>query len=103
MEATAAGSAPGGGARLFQDPRHRHPGWAYLHKAITAMVIGCLASAAGGLLFLLRWVGVMEASASLASSCISMGLMLVVMGLVWIPVLKEKHRRKRYSQGGNDL
>lgn len=66
------------------------------------MAIGCLASAAGGLLFLLRWVGVTEASASVASSCVSMGLLLLVMGLVWIPVLKEKQRRKWYSPGGND-
>lgn len=103
MEATGAGSAPEGEARLFEDPDHRPPGWAYLHKAITVMTLGCLASVTGGLLFLLRRVGVMEASASVASSCVSMGLMLLVMGLVWIPILKEKQRRKRYSQGGNDL
>lgn len=99
MEAAGAGSAPDEDARLFEDPR-RPPGWAYLHKAITVMAIGCLASAAGGLLFLLRWAGATEASASAASSCVSVGLMLVVMGLVWIPVLKEKRRRKQYSQGG---
>lgn len=89
----------GGDEGLLQD---RPPGWAYLHKPLTVVAIGCLASAAGGLLVLLRWAGVMEASASVASSCVSAGLMLVVTGLVWIPVLKEKRRRKRHSQGGND-
>lgn len=102
MEGAGGGSAPEGDARLLQTPHQRPPGWAYLHKAITVMVIGCLASAAGGLLFLLRWAGAMEASASVASSCVSVGLMLVLTGLVWIPVLKEKQRRKRYSQSGND-
>lgn len=103
MEAPGAGSAPAGDAGLFLEPQQRPPGWAYLHKAITAMVVGCLASASGGLLFLLRWVGVMEASSSVASACVSMGLMLVLVGLVWIPVLREKQRRKLYTQGGNDF
>lgn len=74
-------------------------GWAYLHKPIIVMVMGSLMSAAGGLLFLLQSLGVTEASRSVASACLSIGLMFVVMGLVWIPILKEKHRRKRYSRG----
>lgn len=97
MEVSEAGSAPDGEAGLFLDPQQRPLGWAYLHKAITVMAIGCLTSATGGLLYLLRWVGVMEVSTSVASACVSMGLMLVLMGLVWIPVLREKQRRKLQS------
>lgn len=74
------------------------PGRAYLHKPITVMVMGSVMAAAGGLLFLLRSLGVSEASRSVASACMSIGLMFVVMGLVWIPVLKEKQRRKLYTQ-----
>ncbi len=75
------------------------PGWAHLHKPIIVMVMGSLMSAAGGLLFLLQSLGVTEAPGSVASACVSIGLLFVVMGLVWIPILKEKLRRKRYSQG----
>lgn len=63
------------------------------------MVMGSLMSAAGGLIFLLQSLGVTEASSSVASACLSIGLMFVVMGVVWIPILKEKQRRKRYSLG----
>uniref|UniRef100_A0A665TWV8 Uncharacterized protein n=1 Tax=Echeneis naucrates TaxID=173247 RepID=A0A665TWV8_ECHNA len=73
-------------------------GMAYLHKPIIVMVMGSLMSAAGGLLSLLQSWGVTEASTSVASACLSIGLMFVVMGLVWIPILKEKQRRKRFSQ-----
>lgn len=48
MEAPGAGSAPDGDAVLFLDPQQRPPGWAYLHKAITVMAIGCLTAAVGG-------------------------------------------------------
>ncbi|KAG7506743.1 hypothetical protein JOB18_014537 [Solea senegalensis] len=74
------------------------PGWAYLHKPIIVIVMGSLMSAAGGLLVVLRSWGLTDASNSVASACLSIGLMFVVMGLVWIPVLKEKQRRKHYSQ-----
>lgn len=70
------------------------PVWVYLNKPITVMVMGSLMSAAGGLLFLLQSLGVTEASRSVASACLSIGLMFVVMGLVWIPILKEKQRWK---------
>ncbi|KAM3592480.1 uncharacterized protein V6R79_019688 [Siganus canaliculatus] len=72
---------------------------AHLHKAIIVMVMGSLMSAAGGLLFLLQSLGVIEAAGSVASACLTIGMMFVVMGLVWIPILKEKQRRKGYSQG----
>lgn len=75
------------------------PGWAYLHKPIIVMVMGSLMCAAGGLLFLLQSLEVTEASRSVASACLTIGLLFVVMGLVWVPILKEKQRRKRYTQG----
>lgn len=104
MEAIGETSFPddSGSQSLCPDP---HTGaavaqsWAYLHKPIIVMVMGSLMSAAGGLLFLLQSLGVTEASSSVASACLSIGLMFVVMGVVWIPILKEKQRRKRYSMG----
>lgn len=104
MEAIGETSFPddSGSQSLCPDP---HTGaavgqsWAYLHKPIIVMVMGSLMSAAGGLIFLLQSLGVTEASSSVASACLSIGLMFVVMGVVWIPILKEKQRRKRYSLG----
>uniref|UniRef100_A0A3Q3KYU7 Phosphoinositide interacting regulator of transient receptor potential channels n=1 Tax=Mastacembelus armatus TaxID=205130 RepID=A0A3Q3KYU7_9TELE len=75
------------------------PGWAYLHKPIIVIVMGSLMSATGGVLHLLQSSRESKASRSVASACLSVGLMFVVMGLVWIPVLKEKKRRKEYSYG----
>uniref|UniRef100_A0A3B4EZ48 Phosphoinositide interacting regulator of transient receptor potential channels n=1 Tax=Pundamilia nyererei TaxID=303518 RepID=A0A3B4EZ48_9CICH len=79
--------------RLFR------PGRAYLHKPIIVIVMGSLMSVAGAVLLLLQYSGVTEASRSVASACLSLGLMFVAMGLVWVPILKEKERRKRISQG----
>lgn len=102
MEVTGETSFPDDSGSLCPDPRSGSAvasGWAYLHKPIIVMVMGSLMAAVGGLLFLLQSSGVTEASRSVASACLSIGLMFVVMGLVWIPILKEKQRRKRYSQG----
>lgn len=63
------------------------------------MVTGSLICAAGELIFLLRSPAVTAATRSVASTCLCIGLMFVVMGLVWIPILKEKQRRKKYSWG----
>lgn len=102
MEAIGETSFPddSGSRSLCPDPgAAAAPGWAHLHKPIIVMVMGSLMCAAGGLLFLLQSLGVIEASHSVASACLSIGLMFVVMGLVWIPILKEKQRRKLYSEG----
>ncbi|KAI3364959.1 hypothetical protein L3Q82_001125 [Scortum barcoo] len=104
MEATGDTSFPddSGSQSLCPDPHTgaaAAPGWAYLHKPIIVMVMGSLMSAAGGLLFLLQSLRVTEESRSVASACLSIGLMFVVVGLVWVPILKEKQRRKRCSLG----
>lgn len=92
----------GGSCALSPDPDTRaavSPGWAFLHKSIIVMVMGSLMTVVGGLLFLLRSLAVAEAPRSVASACVSIGLLFVVMGLVWIPILKEKRRRKLFSRG----
>lgn len=104
MEAIGETSFPdGSGSQILCPDPHAGtavaPGWAYLHKPIIVMVMGSLMCAVGALLLLLQSLGVTEASGSVASACLSIGLMFVVMGLVWIPILKEKQRRKRFSQG----
>lgn len=75
------------------------PGCAFLHKSIIVMVMGSLMSAVGGLLFLLRSLADVDVPRSVASACVSIGLMFVVLGLVWIPILKEKRRRELFSRG----
>lgn len=98
MEAIGETSYPDQSQSLCPDPHAGAavaPVWAHLNKPITVLVMGSLMSAAGGLLFLLRSLGLTEASRSVASACLSIGPMFVVMGLVWIPILKEKQRRKR--------
>uniref|UniRef100_A0A3Q3E1M2 Uncharacterized protein n=1 Tax=Hippocampus comes TaxID=109280 RepID=A0A3Q3E1M2_HIPCM len=70
--------------------------WAYLHKSIISIVMGSLMSAAGVVLFLLQFCKMVQAG-PVASACVSVGLMFVVVGLVWIPILKEK-RRRRFSK-----
>ncbi|CAK6961694.1 hypothetical protein L3Q82_001125 [Scomber scombrus] len=104
MEAIGETSFPddSGSQSLCPDPHvgaRVAPGWSYLHKPIIAMVMGSLMSAAGAILFLLQSSGVTEAPRSVSSACLSIGLMFVVVGLVWVPILKEKQRRKGYSQG----
>lgn len=102
MEASGQTLYPDESGGLRPDPHTTAAatsGWAYLHKPIILMVMGSLMSAAGGLLFLLQSLGVAEATRSVASACLSIGLVFVVMGLVWSPILKEKHRRKRYNLG----
>ncbi|XP_043959107.1 phosphoinositide-interacting protein-like [Gambusia affinis] len=86
---------------LCSDQSSAGPAWAFLHKPIISLVMGSLMSAAGALLLLLRSAGV-SASRPVASACLSVGLMFVAVGLVWIPVLKEKRRRRRLSQGLED-
>lgn len=77
----------------------RTQGCAFLHKAIIVIVMGSLMSAVGGLLFLLHSLEAADVPRSVASACVSIGLMFVVLGVVWIPILKEKQRRKLYSRG----
>ncbi|KAK5850541.1 hypothetical protein PBY51_001412 [Eleginops maclovinus] len=86
-----------GRQRLFPDSAGASV-WAPLHKAIIVLVMGSLMCAAGGLLYLLLSLGVTDTSRSVASACLSLGLVLVLMGLMWIPVLKERQRRKGYCQ-----
>ncbi|KAJ7984732.1 hypothetical protein DPEC_G00357810 [Dallia pectoralis] len=69
------------------------PRWAYFHKPIIVMVMGALMLGTGAVLFLLHSSGVMDAPHSTAPVCLSVGMMFIVVGLVWIPILKDKQRR----------
>uniref|UniRef100_A0A8C5GFJ5 Uncharacterized protein n=1 Tax=Gouania willdenowi TaxID=441366 RepID=A0A8C5GFJ5_GOUWI len=66
----------------------------YLHKPIIMMVMGSLVSIVGVILYLVQSPGMTESARSVASACLSIGLMFVVVGLVWVPILKEKHQRR---------
>ncbi|XP_024140132.1 phosphoinositide-interacting protein [Oryzias melastigma] len=97
MDAAAETSYLDGTESLCPDPPSAgDPRWAYLRKPITAVVMGSLMGAAGALLLLLH--SSEDAPRSVGSACLSVGLMFVAVGLVWIPVLREKRRRKRCLQ-----
>ena len=68
--------------------------WARFHKPIITMVMGALMSAAGAALVLLRALGVSEAPHAMVPACLSVGPVFVVLGLVWIPILRQKQRRR---------
>lgn len=74
-------------------------GCAFLHKAMIVMVMGSLMAAMGGLLLLLRSLEAADVPRSVATACVSIGLMFVILGLVWIPILKEKQRRRLFGRG----
>uniref|UniRef100_A0A8C7F5T5 Phosphoinositide-interacting protein n=1 Tax=Oncorhynchus kisutch TaxID=8019 RepID=A0A8C7F5T5_ONCKI len=69
------------------------PRWAYIHKPIIIMVMGALMLGAGVVLILLHSSGVTDTPHATAPVCLSIGMMFVVVGLVWIPILKDKQRR----------
>uniref|UniRef100_A0A674CRM2 Phosphoinositide interacting regulator of transient receptor potential channels n=1 Tax=Salmo trutta TaxID=8032 RepID=A0A674CRM2_SALTR len=69
------------------------PRWAYIHKPIIVMVMGALMLGAGAVLILLHSSGVTDTPHATAPVCLSIGMMFVVVGLVWIPILKDKQRR----------
>lgn len=74
-------------------PSPEPPRWTYFHKPIIAIVMGGLMSGVGVVLFLLHSLGVTETAHATTPACLSIGLMFVVVGLVWVPILKEKLRR----------
>ncbi|XP_078274438.1 phosphoinositide-interacting protein-like [Rhinoraja longicauda] len=67
--------------------------WIYYHKPVTVFAIGLLALLAGVILTVLHFIGVLDVPSVLGPVCLSIGLMFMVTGLVWIPIVKEKIRR----------
>jgi hypothetical protein len=67
------------------------------------MVMGALMSAAGAALLLLRALGVSEAPHAMVPACLSAGPVFVVLGLVWIPILRQKQRRRASCYEGGTL
>ncbi|KAJ8413622.1 hypothetical protein AAFF_G00081290 [Aldrovandia affinis] len=75
------------------DAADRHP-WIQFHKPIIVMVIGGLLLGAGSLLALLHYTQVVNVSYTVGTVCLSIGLMFLVTGLVWLPVIQQKLQRK---------
>ncbi|KAK6476125.1 phosphoinositide-interacting protein-like [Huso huso] len=69
--------------------------WVYYHKPIIVMVIGGLLFAAGTVIAFLYFSRVGRVPYALGPVCLSIGLMFLVTGLVWVPVIKQKVRQKR--------
>ncbi|XP_051878146.1 phosphoinositide-interacting protein-like [Pristis pectinata] len=69
--------------------------WVYYHKPVTVFVIGVFALLAGVILTILYFIRLVEVPYVLGPVCLSIGLMFMVTGLVWIPIVKEKIRQNR--------
>ncbi|XP_041133179.1 phosphoinositide-interacting protein-like [Polyodon spathula] len=67
--------------------------WVYYHKPIIIMVIGGLLFAAGTVIAFLYFSRVGRVPYALGPVCLSIGLMFLVTGLVWVPVIKQKVRK----------
>ncbi|XP_041085995.1 phosphoinositide-interacting protein-like [Polyodon spathula] len=68
--------------------------WVHYHKPIIIMVIGGLLFAAGTVIAFLYFSRVGRVPYALGPVCLSIGLMFLVTGLVWVPVIKQKIRQK---------
>ncbi|XP_063077355.1 phosphoinositide-interacting protein-like [Engraulis encrasicolus] len=77
-----------GGA--LQEPRL----WTYYHKPIIVIIIGGLMLGAGAIISLLDSFAVIELPPAIGATCFSIGLIFVVLGMVWVPIIKDKLRRK---------
>uniref|UniRef100_A0A4W3HWW6 Phosphoinositide-interacting protein n=1 Tax=Callorhinchus milii TaxID=7868 RepID=A0A4W3HWW6_CALMI len=66
--------------------------WEDYHKPITITVIGVLVFLVGITLTILYFTRVTEVPYALGPVCLSIGLMFIVTGLVWIPIVKQKLR-----------
>lgn len=70
------------------------PLWTYYHKPIIVMIIGGLMLGAGAVTSLLGSFEVTEVPPAIGAVCFSIGLMFLVLGLIWLPIIKDKLRRK---------
>ncbi|XP_015215747.1 phosphoinositide-interacting protein [Lepisosteus oculatus] len=68
--------------------------WTYFHKPIIIMAAGGLLFGAGTVLAFLYFTRAAKVPYALGPVCLSIGLMFLVTGLVWVPVIKQKLRYK---------
>ncbi|KAJ8246034.1 hypothetical protein GJAV_G00262940 [Gymnothorax javanicus] len=74
------------------------PPWTHYHKPIIVLVLGGLMLGTGSVLSLLQYNQVVSLSYTMGTVCMSIGLMFLVTGLVWVPVIKQKLHRKHLAQ-----
>ncbi|XP_028821394.1 phosphoinositide-interacting protein-like [Denticeps clupeoides] len=67
--------------------------WAYYHKPIIVMVIGVLVVGAGGVVSLVQRSVEGDLSPAIVPVCLTIGMMFIVVGLVWLPILRDKQKR----------
>lgn len=70
------------------------PVWTYYHKPIIMMVLGGLVLSIGVVLYLLGMYEVTSVPHAMGPGCLSFGFMFIVVALVWLPLIKDKVRRK---------
>uniref|UniRef100_A0A8C4ANN0 Uncharacterized protein n=1 Tax=Denticeps clupeoides TaxID=299321 RepID=A0A8C4ANN0_9TELE len=66
--------------------------WAYYHKPIIVMVIGVLVVGAGGVVSLVQRSVEGDLSPAIVPVCLTIGMMFIVVGLVWLPILRDKQK-----------
>ncbi|KAL6476438.1 hypothetical protein MHYP_G00149370 [Metynnis hypsauchen] len=76
--------------------------WNYFHKPLLSILIGALVFGTGTAMSLLYFTQVGNVPYLVGPLFLSMGLMFLVTGLVWIPIIKQKMVHTAMSQMGHD-
>ncbi|XP_066499090.1 phosphoinositide-interacting protein-like [Hoplias malabaricus] len=76
--------------------------WDYFHKPLLSIVVGAVVFGTGTALSLLYFTHVGNVPYLVGPLFLSMGLMFLVTGLVWIPIIKQKMVHTAMSQMGHD-
>ncbi|XP_043946476.1 phosphoinositide-interacting protein [Protopterus annectens] len=73
---------------------HERSEWSYYNKPATLVVIGGLVFLCGIILTIFHFTKFADVPYALGPVCLSIGLMFLVTGLVWLPIIKQKVRHK---------
>ena len=82
--------------RSTRSPKHRL--WTAFHKPILALVVGGLLFGAGTAASLLYFTQLGNVPYLVGPVLLSVGLMFLVTGLVWMPVIKQRMEHKALTQ-----
>uniref|UniRef100_A0AAY5EWN3 Uncharacterized protein n=1 Tax=Electrophorus electricus TaxID=8005 RepID=A0AAY5EWN3_ELEEL len=70
------------------------PVWTYYHKPIFVMVLGAMVLCTAVVLYLLNVNEVGGVPQVMGPVCLSIGLMFIIVAVVWLPIIKDKLKRK---------
>ncbi|NWI81279.1 PIRT protein, partial [Dryoscopus gambensis] len=76
--------------------------WDIYHKPIIVVSVGAAVFLFGMVITSLSWLGFLPNDKDVYKMCgpafLSLGLMLLVCGLVWIPIIRKKQKQRQKSQ-----